>query len=121
LFGGSIAQLLSKSGVAEARYELGCRDVKFYVSPKIFTTTHNCFHTAVSNAKSYFCLGENECDRGNLEAAEHFSKQALVIAQKLGMIDLVGEVNYDLARLERKRSNTKLVYYPTNCEQAVDN
>jgi glutaredoxin 2 len=28
----------------------GCRDVKFYVSTRIFTTKHNRFHTAISNA-----------------------------------------------------------------------
>jgi hypothetical protein len=36
-------------GVAESRYEFGCRDVKFYVSTRILTTKHNRFHTAISN------------------------------------------------------------------------
>ncbi|MEH2312139.1 MAG: tetratricopeptide repeat protein [Nostoc sp.] len=70
-------------------------------------------------AYSYEGLGKNECDRGNLEAAEQFSKQALVIAQELGMIHLVAEVNYDLARLERKRSNTELAQQHYNTAHQI--
>ncbi|MEH2449414.1 MAG: tetratricopeptide repeat protein [Nostoc sp.] len=71
-------------------------------------------------AYSYSCLGENECDRGNLEAAEQFSKQALELAEELGMTNLVAELNYDLARLERKRgSNTELAQQHYNTAHQI--
>jgi Sporulation and spore germination len=40
-------------GVAESRYELGCRDVKFHVSTRIFTATHNLFYAAIMQ-RQYF-------------------------------------------------------------------
>ncbi|MEA5624625.1 tetratricopeptide repeat protein [Nostoc sp. UHCC 0251] len=70
-------------------------------------------------AESYSDLGKNECDRGNLEAAEQFSKQALVMAQELGMTHLLGEINYDLAQLERKRSNTELAQQHYNTAHQI--
>ncbi|MEG3988670.1 tetratricopeptide repeat protein [Microcoleus sp. S28C3] len=59
-------------------------------------------------AKSIGCLGDNELRRGNLDTAEQLLTEALGKMQKQGMTWYIAAVNYDLARLERKRGNTEV-------------
>lgn len=54
------------------------------------------------------CLGENELGRGKLRVAEKLLKDALAKMQELEMTWNIAQTNYELARLERKRSNTEL-------------
>ncbi|MFH7027756.1 MAG: tetratricopeptide repeat protein [Heteroscytonema crispum UTEX LB 1556] len=67
----------------------------------------------------YSDLGKNERDRGNLEAAEKLSQQALAMAQELGMTHLAADVNYDLARLERQRGNTEIAQQHYNTAHQI--
>jgi tetratricopeptide (TPR) repeat protein len=67
-------------------------------------------------ATSIACLGYNELARGNLDTAEQLLTEPLEkMLIKLGMTWHMAEVNYCLARLERKRGDTEVaqLYYDT--------
>ena len=70
-------------------------------------------------ATSYGAIGENEQLRGNLDAAEQLSNQALMMAKELGMTKVMAEVHYDLARLERKRNNPELAQQHYNSAHQI--
>jgi len=64
-------------------------------------------------------LGKTELGRGNLDAAEPLLQQALAKMQELGMTWHIAVINYDLARLERKRNNPELAQQHYNTAHQI--